>query len=276
MLSGSLNLVYFKGQKDMLDHVGQYDHLDTVIVTSGKSVDCLYGISYIDNAKANDWELGYGYIDGVKMVKTLILPEGLQEIGDFALMNARYLSYITIPAGVTRIGESAFEDCRLLDSITFAGKALREIDDWAFYNCHSLKNITIPEGVTEIGDAAFYGCTYLTEITLPSSVQEIADNGFALCAKLQKMHVKAATPPTVQAKTFFEVNRQIPVYVPNGSVDAYKDDPYWQEFDILPESSDLEEIVNNNQTKTLKFLYDGQLIILRDNKTYNVMGAEIQ
>ena len=44
------------------------------------------------------------------------------------------------------------------------------------------------------------------------------------------MHVKALVPPTIHSKTFYEVNRKIPVYVPDEVVEDYKADPYWKEF----------------------------------------------
>ena len=155
--------------------------------------------------------------------------------------------------------------------------SLWRIGSWAFYNCHQLQNLTIPEGVTEVGDVAFYGCTYLEDMVLPSTIQEIGDNGFALCAKLQKIHVEATTPPTIQAKTFFDVNRQIPVYVPDNAVEAYKADPYWQEFNIIGKSNVPSAVDNISlpNADTHKLLRNGQLRILLDGVEYNVMGQEL-
>ena len=225
-------------------------------------------------------------------LENLALPSQLEYIPYMAVAECKYIQSITIPATVTEIDDSAFEDCRSLKSIIFEGEetpqgaphraaaegsALWRIGNWAFYNCHQLEYLTIPEGVTEVGDAAFYGCAYLEDMTLPSTVQEIGDNGFALCAKLQKIHVKATTPPTIKAKTFFDVNRHIPVYVPDEVVDAYKDDPYWSEFDIQGESKAPSAVDNipSVVTNTQKIMRNGQLIILRDGKTYNVMGVEV-
>ena len=211
-------------------------------------------------------------------IEELYLPSNLTHISYMGVAECVKLPSITIPASVVEIGGRAFENCRMLSSVDFAENgALVRIGDWAFYNCYELTNITIPEGVTEIGHAAFYGCTYLTEITLPSSVQEVADNGFALCGKLQKMHVKALVPPTIHSKTFYEVNRKTPVYVPDEVVEDYKNDPYWKEFFIQEESKaptsvdDIQSSIANGQ----KIFRDGQLLILRDGKTYNVMGVEV-
>ncbi len=247
----------------------------------------------IDLATTTDIAIAEEAFKNCYKLENLALPSQLEYIPYMAIAECVKLQSITIPATVTEIEDRAFENCRSIKSIIFEGAApaqgpahhaaasgssLWRIGSWAFYNCHQLQNLTIPEGVTEVGDAAFYGCTYLEDMVLPSTIQEIGDNGFALCAKLQKIHVKATTPPTIQAKTFFDVNRQIPVYVPDNAVEAYKDDPYWQEFDIQGESKAPSAVDNipSAVTNTKKIIRNGQLLILRDGKTYNTMGAEIR
>ena len=283
MLYQSDNLVYFKGQKDMLSYMDSYAYLDTVIITSGEGFYEFYwsDVRYIDNFNADDWivegeDYGHMYMNPVH---TIILPEGLQEIGNYALYNARHLEQITIPAGVTRIGESAFEECRSLESVTFAGTALREIDDWAFYNCHSLKDITIPEGVTSIGKAAFFDCSHLNELTLPSTVETIEDNAFGQCAQVKKMNVKAAVPPVVESETFEDIDRSIQVLVPQGTLKLYREAPYWQEFFNIAESEVMAGVENtmtpSTTTNCQKIIRDGNLVIIRDGVEYNVMGQQL-
>lgn len=180
------------------------------------------------------------------LLETAKVPNNLVSIGYRAFENCRALREVTIPATVTEIDDSAFDNCRSLSAVHFGGSteeqaddpaasqcALQRIGNWAFYNCHQLQELNIPEGVTEIGDAAFYGCSYLEDLVLPSSLQTIGDNGFSLCSKLGRIIVNAAVPPVVEAKTFYEVDRSIPVYVPKGSLEAYKADAYWSEFRLL-------------------------------------------
>ena len=229
---------------------------------------------------------------GCYNLDSLYLPSQLEYIPYMAVAECVNLKSITIPATVEEIHQRAFENCRSLKSVIFEGgetpqgaahyapaanSSLWRIGSWAFYNCHQLEHLNIPEGVTEVGDAAFYGCTYLKDMTLPSTVQEIGDNGFALCAKLQKIHVKATTPPAIQAKTFFDVNRRIPVYVPEEAVDAYKSDLYWQEFDIQGESNAPTAVsdIHYPITDIRKEFRNGQLIILRDGVEYNAMGVRL-
>ena len=213
-------------------------------------------------------------------LESLILPSAIETIPYMAVAECVKLQSITIPAAVTEIEDRAFENCRMLSSVNFAKDgALTRIGNWAFYNNHELTNLVIPEGVTEVGHAAFYGCTYLAEMTLPSTVQEIADNGFALCGKLKRMNVDALVPPTVATRTFEEVDRSIPVYVPDEVVDIYKAAPVWQEFNIQGKSNAPTGVENTHSpslmTDCQKVIHNGQLLILRDGKTYNVMGQEL-
>ena len=235
---------------------------------------------------------------GYYNLQQLVLPAGLQKVGYMMVAGCKNLQSINIPASVEEIEQSAFEDCRSIQTITFGGLSagapgrfnapaasasqLKKIGNWAFYNAHELQHLDIPEGVTEIGDGAFYGCTYLEDMTLPASVQSIGDNTFALCSKLKKITVNSLTPPTIQAKTFYDVKRQIPVYVPDESVDEYEGDTYWQEFNIQG-ISNMPTGINNTTfpsgescAEARKILHDGKIFILRGEKVYTLQGQEVK
>ena len=224
---------------------------------------------------------------GCYNLKTLRLPAQLTNIPYMAVADCKSLQEITIPATVEEIDNSAFENCRSIRSITFEGAgapqgaaqyapttgcALWRIGNWAFYNCHELQNLLIPEGVTEIGDAAFYGCVYLQDMVLPSTIETIGDNAFALCGKLQKITVLSTTPPTIEAKTFYDVNRAIPVYVPAEAVADYKNDRYWKEFNIQADVTAIHQTAENQSVTMRKIIRNGQVYIRRGDKIYTVMG----
>ena len=256
------------------------------LTINGGNMDHRFGWDFINRNRKSLKHIDFGATVSIAEeaftnfynLESLVLPSHLETVPYMAVAECVKLKSISIPATVTAIEDRAFENCRMLSSVAFAENgALTRIGNWAFYNNHELTNLVIPEGVTEVGHAAFYGCTYLKEMTLPSTVQEIADNGFALCGKLQRMNVDALVPPTVAARTFEEVNRSIPVYVPDEVVPAYQAAPVWQEFNIQGKSNapsaldDISSPISNNQ----KLLRDGQLLIIRDGKTYTIMGAEI-
>ena len=258
-----------------------------VLARSYKTLTTL-DISGVSNAELDD-EAFKGFYN----LQSLVLPANLTKVGYMSVAECVKLQSIDIPASVTEIDDRAFENCRSLKSITFGGSAnsapgryntplastsqLERIGNWAFYNCHELQNLVIPEGVKEIGDGAFYGCVYLGGLTLPASVRAIGDNSFALCAKLEKIVVNAPVPPTIQAKTFYDVQRQIPVYVPDDCISAYKDDALWGEFNIQGISNLPSSIVHTSvEPMPHKVLRNGQLLIQRGNNTYTVQGQEVR
>lgn len=281
-------------------------YLETVIVNDGELNDNALGVigrSYktlksLDVSAVSNVEFADEAFKNYYNLEQLLLPSSLEKVNYMMVAGCKNLKSIDIPASVIEIEQSAFEDCRSIETIIFGGdpaiaapgrlfapaatSQLKRIGNWAFYNAHQLQHLDIPEGVTEIGDGAFYGCTYLQDLVVPSSVQAIGDNCFALCAKMTKITVNSTTPPMIEAKTFFDVKRQIPVYVPDNCVDAYENDQYWSEFNIVGQSASplgIEEVMKNTAASasgTQKVMIDGQIYILRDGKAYTVTGAEVK
>lgn len=208
-------------------------------------------------------------------LENLALPKNVETIGYKAFADCKHLTELTIPASVTEIGESAFENCRSISKLTFEeGGNLETIGSWAFYNNHNLVSVEIPEGVKEIGDAAFYGCNYVEEIVIPASVERIGDNGFALCNQVKRMEVRATTPPTIEAKTFHQVSRDIDFVVPAEARNAYAQDEYWREF-IQKAPTNVE---NSESVNTEIFTQNGTLHIdgiTTDYQIYNTSGQLI-
>ena len=275
--------------------------LEKVIVNRGELNDNVFGVisrsyktmkSLNVEAVSNTTLADEAFKDNYNLTE-LILPANLTSVSYMAVAGCKNLKAITIPASVEVIEASAFEDCRSIQSITFGGAAgapgraaapaansqLKKIGNWAFYNAHELQHLDIPEGVEEIGDGAFYGCTYLEDMVLPSSIRAIGDNCFALCGKLMKIVCNATTPPAIQAKTFYDVNRQTPAYVPDEAIASYESDEYWQEFDIQG-ASDLEDAVsyttNDSAAVVTKVMRNGEVLILRGGKTYTLQGVEVK
>ena len=134
-------------------------------------------------------------------VMSVIMSEGITEIGDYAFKEFRSLESITIPSSVTKIGESAFYWCSSLESITIPSSAT-EIDGYTFCGCSSLKSITIPNNVTIIESSAFYGCSSLKSITIPNSVTKIGYEAFRLCSSLENVTIPNSVT-TIERSAFY-------------------------------------------------------------------------
>lgn len=117
----------------------------------------------------------------------LKIPEGVTAIRskgmDGVFMGNRNLKSVIIPEGVEEIGSFTFHSCGNLQKIVLPS-TLKRIGTAAFYNCGALKSITIPEGVEEIGKNAFSNCSRLETVELPASLKQIPASMFASCERL--------------------------------------------------------------------------------------------
>jgi hypothetical protein len=109
------------------------------------------------------------------------IPDGVNNVGDYAFAYSYKLNNVTIPDSVTNIGASAFFVCGLTN-VTI-GNGVTSIGDSAFFQCR-MTDVNIPDSVTSIGESAFYQCIWLTSITIPDSVTNIAEGAFGLCSSL--------------------------------------------------------------------------------------------
>lgn len=147
-------------------------------------------------------------------LKSITLPDGLEEIESWALASTKALESIEIPNTVKKIGSSAFNGSGLKNLSFDEDSTLEEIESGAFYNSHLTGELVIPASVKTIGkDGSTYGafstigeltavsfeegsqCTYigtktfwanngtsnksgLTSVSIPASVEEIGDQAF--------------------------------------------------------------------------------------------------
>ena len=95
------------------------------------------------------------------MLESVIIPDSVTSISDYAFRGCSNLKSITLPEGLTRIGRSAFSGCTSLTSLTIP-ESVTFIGDSAFENCTGLANITISGSDARISDLAFSGCTNLS------------------------------------------------------------------------------------------------------------------
>ena len=147
---------------------------------------------------------------------------------------------------------------RYIKTINFPPN-LTYIGSYAFYNCSRLTSLEIPNSVTNIGNAAFSACSSLTSVEIPNSVTRIGNSAFEYCTNLCYIICKANTPPQAADNTFNNIDRSIPIYIPEGSLDLYKVEVPWRKFtnyqpyrpnpncDFIPSS--LQVIFNNQNAQ---------------------------
>ena len=143
----------------------------------------------------------------------IMLPDGLESIGNGVFRMCRALTSIDIPASVTSIGENAFYDCTSLTAVTLPD-GLQSIGDNAFRGCSALTSIDIPASVTSIGAGAFDGCSSLAAVTLPDGLQSIGDNAFRVCSELTSIDIPASVT-SIGAGAFYNCSSLAAIEIPS-------------------------------------------------------------
>ena len=157
------------------------------------------------------------------------IPDSVTTIGESAFLYCTSLTSVNIPDSVTEIGETAFWGCSSLTSVNIPD-SVTTIGAGAFYECDSLTSVNIPDSVTTIGRSAFEYCTSLTSVNIGDSVTTIGMYAFADCYSLTSVYCKSTTPPSLDRCVFDSNGSGRKIYVPAGSVEAYKSAEYWSEY----------------------------------------------
>lgn len=167
---------------------------------------------------------------GCSNLKKAVLEEGLVSIDRHAFYGCTALADLELPSTVTEIGIFAFDGCSSLTSLELPLQ-LTSISSRMCNHCTSLLGITVPGMVRDIEDFAFYDCSAATSLSLPASLETIGEEAFRDCKKLGLITCSAVIPPAIERYTFRGVDKKAcRLIVPEESVEAYRNDPYWREF----------------------------------------------
>lgn len=197
----------------------------------------------------------------------VVLGENITKIGERAFALNRNITSVDFSncSKLVVIGNEIFDGCNvksvdftsclLLNTITpnAFGKSLEEyVIDNGFYKSidgvlfnaetNTLLNYPsgkknesyeIPSSVVSINDNAFDGNSNLKKLVIPSSVKSIGcqDLGFL------KLYMQSPTPIALSGEISNEGER-MPVYVPKGSGEAYRNAPIWKDYVIIEEGAD--------------------------------------
>ena len=176
---------------------------------------------------------------------SVTIPNSVTYIGGSAFYECRGLTSVTIPNSVTYIGDGAFLYCTGLTSpvyhahvfaympTSYSGvytipDGIESIAGFAFIDCSGLTSVTIPNSVTSIGNAAFYECYGLTSVTIPNSVTSIGDGAFDGCSGLTSVSIGNSV--TSIGRDAFRYCYSLTIYVPCGTLDAYKNAEGWSDY----------------------------------------------
>lgn len=148
--------------------------------------------------------LGKSSFSGSRKLTSLILPDGLTTVEDFALYACQKLKMVYIPSSLTSIGSH-------------------------FLGASKVEDVKIPEGVTELGYQCLDNCSALKTLELPASLTNASDVCTG-CTALQSVTCKAATPPDLESAFRGVILAGVTLKVPAASVSEYETTPIWKDF----------------------------------------------
>lgn len=168
-------------------------------------------------------------------INNLEIPVSVNTIKQFAMIGAKTLTSVQFPTTVKTIGRMAFGACTGLTRIDL-GKNVELIDEGAFAGCANVTTITLPANLSQINTSAFdyiYGLEYIIDHAKTPQILGTPD--------MNDKHVFADDNYT-----------NTKVYIPSGSLEAYKAQNQWNKFQNFVEA-DVDNLIE------LSLKYDSEL-----------------
>lgn len=179
----------------------------------------------------------------------VVFSEGLDSLGQDAFCFSR-IEKITLPKSLKYVGSGCFYSTSIKE--LYMPDDIEEIDDSTLNS--SFEHLHLPKNLKRIQWWSISGM-YKT-LTIPAGVEFVGYQSIDGCPLLEELHCLAAVPPVcghedspyVQLEpgygdTFSDrIVEDVVLYVPKGSVEAYRNADGWNRFkDIREEADDYEE-----------------------------------
>lgn len=238
--------------------------------------------------------IGSGAFLESENIERLELPSTCTSIGSYAFAGMSGLKEVKLPENILEIPFECFAYDTSLESIEIPGKVYSVGQD-AFYGCTALRDVTLKNGISIVRKNAFNGCPIET-LVLPRSIIAIDSCSFANNSKLQRIYSENPVPPvgcsywvndadvngTLEGtlpegwqKPFEGCPKDIPVYVPVGSADKYRETWGWDYFTNFIETTDfpssaIGEIAADSETDAPAEYYNLQGIRVNEPAPGNI------
>ena len=215
------------------DYMFYFCNLETIkfpstITKIGNRVCC-----HLPNSQGNENIEG---TDHIGTFTSIIIPNGVTTIGQYAFAWNQNLVSIDIPDTVTDLGNGypVFYRCDAITSLNIPD-SVESCPN--FLACFGLKYIRLSENpkFTYIG-SAFIGCNSLTTLTIPANIQTISSNAFGNegnPSTLKEIHFKSTNPPYLHENSFLP--KSCKIYVPSGSYSKYNNTTPYKNYTIIEE-----------------------------------------
>ena len=194
--------------------------MDGEIIMTSATNSAVMAICYAQGWTANADYMTLEEAQMVTSVGTVFASKNISTFHEF--------QYFT---GVTSLGTTAFKSCTM-SAITLPS-SLRTIGKQAFQLCTNLTQMIVPDGVISTGEQWVWACKKMALIDLPTTITTLTGYGIHPYDSKQVNYIvicRAVIPPTLGNSNLSYLSKMTAVYVPDGSVDAYKAKTKWADF----------------------------------------------
>ncbi len=160
----------------------------------------------------------------------LVIPNSVTSIGNSAFDNWTSNNQpLVIPNSVTSIGNEVFRKWESNNQPLVIPNSVTSIGIYAFgYWEANNQPLVIPNSITSIGNFAFYNWKSNNQpLVIPDSITSIGQYAFKGWQLVSYVEIQAITPPTLSGSSAFDGQNNAPIYVPDESVDDYKEATQW-------------------------------------------------
>ena len=213
--------------------------------------------------------IGRSAFEYCSALTSINIPNSVTSIGSRAFFRCKSLTSIEIPSSMTSIEAYTFAYCGNLTSVAIPN-SVTSIGESAFYRC-GMTSVVVPNGVISIGNSAFAYCTYLNSLDIPSSVTSIGFGAFRSCSNLTTAVIPSSvtsigkqafynninllsifsyiTDVFVTGEEAFSDCEKATLYVPHGTVEAYKLTADWNSIGKIEEKPQAFVVSCNDKGK---------------------------
>ena len=151
-------------------------------------------------------------------------------VRDYTFQNCYSLSSVILPDGITDIGGYAFQSCTNLPEIKIPDSVIG-IGGSAFQNCYNLSEIKMPTGVTTVAANTFSNCATLVNVVF-GDVTSIAGGAFSGNYSVAAYDFSAckAVPTLSGTSAFQNIPADCEIRVPAALVDEWKAATNWSTY----------------------------------------------
>lgn len=196
---------------------------------------------------------------------------------DYAFYNCDKITSLTFEKPIT-LGSHAFDGCSGIEQIeiTEENRMISTYADFAFANCTGLKKVAIKANDLFVGE--FINCKSLEEVIIePCYIENsgrVYNHVFYGCPNLKSITCRTVEPYNTYDKFVQNVDilesyryKDVTLYVPTGSAQAYKEHGLWKKFGNIVEKDmgGVDDVFAND---------DNSVSVFVSADTIHINGAE--